>query len=553
VQLHGGSIEVESTLGAGSSFSVFIPFGKDHLPAERIGKPGAVEQASFHRDAYLYESKVSLPETLSSIEHESKRERVLLADDNADIRSYITRLLSQKYDVIAVENGRDAFEAALRNPPDIVVADIIMPVCDGFTLLRELRGHASTRSLPVILVSARAGEEASAEGMHAGADDYLVKPFTARELLSRVDAHLSLQRERRRAEARVMQVFQQAPVAICVLRGPNLVYELANPLYRELLHRWDILGRPLTEAVPELDAHIVSILRRVYTTGEPFAAPELHIPLDRDGDGVTEDYWFSVVCHALREYGGDISGVIVAAHEVTSQVVARTELEKVNRELEEFAYVASHDLQEPLRTVNIYTELLLRKRLGADDPEARRYAEFIGGGVHRMEQLIHDLLAYSRSVHSASPGAFLADVSDCIAAALNVLQDRIGESHARIEAEASAKVRADANQLTQVFQNLIGNAIKYSKQSVPPHIVITACRQEADWIISVKDNGIGFDPAYADKVFGLFKRLHGGTYPGTGLGLAICKRIVERFGGRIWAESAPGEGAIFHIALRAAD
>jgi light-regulated signal transduction histidine kinase (bacteriophytochrome) len=350
-----------------------------------------------------------------------------------------------------------------------------------------------------------------------------------------------------------MQVFEQAPVAIAVLRGGDLVYELANPQYRELLNQRPIVGRKLIEVIPELDPHLVGLVREVYKTGVPFVASELQVPLDRDGDGAPEDYWFNLVCHALRERDGDFSGVIVAAHEVTSQVLARAELEKMNHELEEFAYVASHDLQEPLRAVNIYTELLLKRHINSDDGQARKYGEWISGGVRRMEKLILDLLEYSRSIQMEMQAAPIADVSNCIASALGVLKDRITDSGASVDSDVQAIVRADEAQLTQVFQNLIGNALKYRKPGESPRVRIHSRREGGNWIMAVQDNGIGIDSLYKEKIFGLFKRLHGDAYPGTGLGLAICKRIVERFGGRIWVESNKDAGATFYVSLRAVD
>ena len=228
---------------------------------------------------------------------------------------------------------------------------------------------------------------------------------------------------------------------------------------------------------------------------------------------------------------------------------ANQDLTRANRELEEFAYVSSHDLKEPLRTINIYTQLLLKKHVPFDQPEARQYAEFVGKGVHRMEELIHDLLSYSHAVHSQSHPAGSANLSAAFSRALNTLQPLIRDSHASITSGDLPVVAGDEWQLAQVFENLIANALKYRKESEAPAIRITASRTENEWVIEVKDNGIGFEPQYAGHIFGLFKRLHREAYPGTGLGLAICRRIVERYGGRIWAESKLGQGARFYFAL----
>jgi light-regulated signal transduction histidine kinase (bacteriophytochrome) len=170
-----------------------------------------------------------------------------------------------------------------------------------------------------------------------------------------------------------------------------------------------------------------------------------------------------------------------------------------------------------------------------------------------MEALIHDLLTFSRTVHADDMPIGTADLSTSLSEALSVLKSLIQSSGAVIHAGSLPTVRADQAQMAHVFQNLVGNALKYRKQEVPAQVDIGAVRDGAQWIISVRDNGIGFEPLYAERIFGLFKRLHKDEYPGTGLGLAICKRIVERYGGRIWAEGRLGEGATFRFSLPQAE
>ncbi len=239
---------------------------------------------------------------------------------------------------------------------------------------------------------------------------------------------------------------------------------------------------------------------------------------------------------------------------------ANEDLTRVNRELEEFAYVSSHDLQEPLRMVNIYTHLILKatqeKAEGNhDDGDVKlaQYREFVRQGIDRMEALIRDLLTFSRTIQSYDPPVEVADLSDSLKEALSVLSDRIEESGAVITAGSLPRVRADTTQMSHVFQNLLSNSIKYSAKGVRPEIRISTEESDGNWIVSVRDNGIGFDQRYAQRIFGLFKRLHKDEYPGTGLGLAICQRIVERYGGRIWATSTVGLGATFYVALPCAE
>ncbi len=193
------------------------------------------------------------------------------------------------------------------------------------------------------------------------------------------------------SEQKLQQVFAQAPVAIVVFRGRDFVIEMANPSYEALVRGRELVGRPFAEVVPELGPHVWDAFRRVLDTGEPFIANEWYIPYDQDGDGLIEDHWFNLVFHPMLGTDGRVTGVVTVCCDVTVQVCARKELEATNRNLEEFAYVASHDLQEPLRMVNVYTQLILRQ-LGGNNAAITQYAGFVQQGVARMEALIHDLL-----------------------------------------------------------------------------------------------------------------------------------------------------------------
>jgi len=225
-----------------------------------------------------------------------------------------------------------------------------------------------------------------------------------------------------------------------------------------------------------------------------------------------------------------------------------SDLARSNRELEQFAYVASHDLQEPLRMVNAYTQLLLRDSGDKLSGQSHEYAVFIRQGVDKMVRLIEDLLAFSRVVHGDAervPVESGAALDQALSSCAQILLD----SGADVKSEQLPRVIAQEGPLVLVFQNLITNAVKYRRPDVAPRIQITSRREPGDAVFLVQDNGIGFDPAYAQTIFGLFKRLHGKEYPGTGLGLAICQRIVERYGGQMWADSKPGAGSTFSFRL----
>ncbi len=229
-----------------------------------------------------------------------------------------------------------------------------------------------------------------------------------------------------------------------------------------------------------------------------------------------------------------------------------TELARSNAELEQFAYVASHDLQEPLRMVSTYVQLFEKrfKAVGVDE-KADKYIAYAVEGAKRMQALIAGLLAYSR-VGARDHGTSRVDLDDVVDAALTNLSEVLRETGALVTRDPLPAIMADATQFTQVFQNLISNAIKFQQPGVKPQVHISATRQGNHHVLSVKDNGIGIEPEFFDRIFVIFQRLHTrAEFAGTGIGLSICKKVVERHGGRIWIESQLGEGTSFCFALPA--
>ena len=342
VKLHGGGVVVESTVGRGTSFAVRVPRGNRHLPPDRVQLVANLPAASGAAAVYVTEAlrwdpattETTVPpaaEEVGSQASSGRRARIVLADDNADMREYLSRLLRERWDVEAVTNGAAALAALREHPCDLVLADVMMPVVDGFELLRHIRSDTALRLLPVILLSARAGEEAISEGLNAGADDYIVKPFTARDLLVRVASKLAvagLASEARTIEAaarkRLYGHFMQAPFPIAVLRGPQHEAELFNSMALAAWGKDDsILGKPIIEGIPELrDQPLLVHLDEVFRTGVPYRARGELVRVARSADGPLEEAFWDFVYAPLRDGEGSIEGILVAGFEVTSQVRA---------------------------------------------------------------------------------------------------------------------------------------------------------------------------------------------------------------------------------------
>ncbi len=265
--------------------------------------------------------------------------------------------------------------------------------------------------------------------------------------------------------------------------------------------------------------------------------------------------WASTTKMPLRDKDGKTIGTFGVSRDVTDRKLAEDELKRTaaelarsNAELEQFAYVASHDLQEPLRMVASYTQLLAKRYQGKLDPDGDDFVAFVVDGATRMQTLINDLLTYSR-VGTRGKAFEPADCETMLRRALANLQIAIEETGAAVTHDNLPTVMADEMQLCQLLQNVIGNAIKFHGEQ-PPWVHVSAKKEGNDWLFSVRDNGIGIDPAYFERIFIIFQRLHNrGEYAGTGIGLAICKKIVERHGGRIWVESEPGKGSTFYFTI----
>ena len=350
------------------------------------------------------------------------------------------------------------------------------------------------------------------------------------------------------SEARFQAVIEGTPNGLLLTDSKGNIVLVNSEIERLFGYtRHELIGQPVERLLPKSarEAHVGHRAgyarnpeKRVMGAGRELFA------LRKDGTEFPVEIGLSPLEHAGEAF------VVASLLDITTRKASDLELRRSNEELQRFAYVASHDLQEPLRTVASYVQLLDRRYKDKLDDDARDFIGFAVDGARRMQRLVEDLLTLSR-VGSRGIDLTRMPADRALDAALGDLQIAIDESKAVVTRGPLPEVRGDASQLQQLFSNLVGNALKFSGDA-PPRIEISANREGKYWVFNVRDYGIGIDPQYFDRIFVIFQRLHGrDEYPGTGIGLAICKKIVERHGGRIWVESQPGQGALFAFTLPA--
>ncbi|MGA3168263.1 MAG: ATP-binding protein [Terriglobia bacterium] len=403
----------------------------------------------------------------------------------------------------------------------------------------------------------RAEDIARKKAAQSSEDLQALSPEETRQTLHELRVHqieLEMQNEELRraqvalddARARYFDLYDLAPVGYCTISKEGLILE-ANLTAATLLGaaRSALVKQRMTRFILKEDQDLYYLhRRRLLETGEPQGFELRMVKKDETA------FWARLEATAAPDAdGAPVYRVVLSditerqrAEEALRQKAE--ELARSNAELEQFAYVASHDLQEPLRTAGSFAQLLQKRYQGKLDQTGDEFIGYIVDSTQHMQRLIHDLLTFAR-VGTRGKVFEPADCAAVLAQAVAHLQIAIEEGGAVVTHDPLPVLNADPGQLGQLLQNLIGNSIKFHA-AARPRIHVSAQRTEEGWVLSVQDNGIGIDPQFADRIFEVFQRLHTrAEYPGTGIGLAICKKIVQRHGGRIWVESAPGKGATF--------
>jgi PAS domain S-box-containing protein len=599
VKLHGGEIRVESEPEHGSVFTVTIPFGTSHLSAGRLHPAGAQASTNLRAQAYVDEaigwldggattdvgqaSSSSYGDPgLAHSETLTHRDRVLLADDNPDMREYVRRLLAEHYDVEAVSDGQAALEAAWQRRPDLVLSDIMMPRLDGFSLLKALRSDEELRDVPVIFLSARAGEEAKVEGLEAGADDYLSKPFSARELLARVRANIEMANVRRQTEDMLRDLNERLEVQVSERTAELQAKEVrlrtifeTSYIYQSLLATdgtvldanatslsgigaalAQVIGMPFwqtpwfagTPGMPEMVRAAVATV-----AGGETMRREIHLNLPVGGWR-----WFDFQMRPVRDEGGEVVAIVPEAVELTE----RRQAEEAFRQAQKMEAIGqltggvAHDFNNLLTVIRSSADLLRRRDLPAD--RMRRYVDAISDTADRAAKLTGQLLTFARR-QALSRQVF--DVADQLDRIADMLKTVLGSSTAmQFEiAERPLPVEADVNQFETALVNLVANArdamedgrgsltIRAAKFRANP---LGASRHAADEFVavSVSDNGCGIPADQIDRIFEPFfttKEIGRGT----GLGLSQVYGFAHQSGGTVLVESEVGRGTTLTLHL----
>lgn len=417
---------------------------------------------------------------------------ILVVDDTPEnLRLLSTMLTHRGYAPRCVINGQMALRACNSNPPDLILLDIMMPEMNGYEVCQHLKSEPKTREIPVIFISAKDEVFDKVNAFAVGAVDYISKPFQFEEVLARIESHLTLRNLQKQLKEQNVLLLEEITSRLAV---EKTLYEKNQILQQEISNRL-------------------------------------------------------AVEKALQDQNLILQQEISNRKRAESALLkSNQELARSNAELEQFAYVASHDLQAPLATIASYSQLLEKRYKDQLDSQAIKFITNIVQGCTRMQTLIDDLLEYSRVGRSQKPFE-LADCNHAVQQAIANLQGAIRNAQAVVTYSELPAVMGDISQLVQLFQNLLGNAIKY-RHDAPPAVHISASKHEESWLFSVSDNGIGIARQHQERIFQIFQRLHTQReYSGTGIGLAICQKIVERHGGSMWVESEPGQGSTFHFTL----
>ncbi|UVT15877.1 MAG: PAS domain S-box protein [Nitrospira sp.] len=599
VKLHGGTVRVESKMGAGSLFSISIPFGYAHLSADQIGGARTLASTALGVSPFVEEAlrwlpdksqdehdKVWSPNTVrpaaypsSPVEITKDHPRVLVVDDNADMRQYVARLLSERYEVEAVADGQEALAAVYVQRPDLVLSDVMLPKLDGFGLLRALRHDESLKTLPVILLSARAGEESRVEGLERGADDYLIKPFSARELLARVQAHLDLahlrqesdalkvrhmNEDRKRAEARLQEsekrwraVFENSAIGIALtdLNGRFLAINSAyqrmigySPDEFQSLRFIDITHEDDRDRNRVLITELLGGIRNQFQIEKRYwrkdgaliwvrnnvslvpGSEKMPLAIMAIVEDITEQKRSEAALHAMQMDFAHLTRVAITG-EITASI--------------------AHEISQPLTAVIANANASLRL-LSGDRPnlvESQQALTSILCDAIRASDVIGRIRALLKKT---PPQMERLEVNELIQDVLVLTRNELCRNGISLRTELADNLPAlqgDRVQLQQVILNLIVNSVEAMREVSDDarNLLVVSKRYDPDEVqVLVRDSGVGIAPDTLEKIFTPFFTTKA---QGLGMGLSISRSIIETHAGRLWVTCHDGCGTTVQFSL----
>ena len=578
VRLHGGSIEVESNVGIGSVFRVSIPFGTAHLPRAQVALGDDRLTSAGGAQAFVAEAQRWLPE-LTNLEQSGTflalarsepalgtidpidKPAVLLVDDNLDMREYVTRLLQPRFVVSAVPDGQsalDLIDSGVR--PDLVLSDVMMPRLDGFGLLKALRARPLTETTPVIFLSARAGEEARIEGLDIGADDYLIKPFSARELIARIETHIRLSRLRRSAIEHIKMSEERLRIAIDEAGMGTWNLDLKTQELRWSRSHYTLLGFEPDET--NLATHAMW-RSRIYPAD--LGMVEAALAQSRDTQTLySQEYrviradtgavrWLRVLGRFLYDESAVPIRSVGVAFDDTDRKVAEIALRDADQRKDVFLATLAHELRNPLAPIRNAAQLLGSPKLGSE--QLQWVQSVIQRQVKHLAWLLDDLLDVARitqgKLELKRQLITLKSVVDTAVEVARPLLDSKGHHFVVSLPAQPVTLDADPLRLSQVLSNLLTNAAKYT--GAGGHIALSGYIEKGALSLSIKDDGIGIPAESLGGIFAMFSQVEGAAVHsegGLGIGLALVSGITELHGGTVEAKSEGlGYGSEFVVRL----